>query len=169
MGKSHAAFQVTQTQGTPKGCIGGQWSTHMHAHRTHCIMFSWEVHHAHAVAKWLNYHADGVTVEILLWTIEHANSHSILQCNVLPVPGFIRHTILWQAKCCVEVLSDCWRASSSKRESLQSELNISNIFHDWWSDIWLLQKKSFLSHAGYCYWCSTAFILCLHCERLINC
>ena len=42
-------------------------------------------------------------VEILLWTIEHANNHSKLQCNVLPV---------------------------TSKESLQSELSMPNIFHD---------------------------------------
>ena len=50
------------------------------------------------------------------------------KCNISPVHGIHQayNTIvlyawqsLWQAKHCIEVLSDCWRARLSKEESLQ--------------------------------------------------
>ena len=30
-------------------------------------------------------------VQILLWMIQHANNHSVVQCNISPVMGFVRY------------------------------------------------------------------------------
>ena len=74
-----------------------------------------------------------------------------LQCNVLPITGFVRHTIHICIVCLMKPvtgktlhwnLSDCWRARSSKEESIQSELSMPNIIHDF---IWnLLSFRRFL-------------------------
>ena len=57
--------------------------------------------------------------------MEHANSHSILQCNISPITLYASRS-LWQAKRCIdEVLSNCWRAQLSKEESLQFPMYLS--------------------------------------------
>ena len=38
-------------------------------------------------------HAESI-VEWFLWTIEHTNRSLDIQCNVSPITGFIRHTII---------------------------------------------------------------------------
>ena len=77
-------YMYTCIQTNPQMCscthTHGYHRVHTHS-RTHTRMHAQT--HTHS------------SVEILLWTIEYANSHSKTLMQCLPVTGFVRHTIVY--------------------------------------------------------------------------
>ena len=80
---------------------------------------------------------------ILLWMIEHANSHSktlIQRLKEILQPDEARD----RRNVALKFLSDCWRAQSSKAEFLHQNFSMPNIFHD--SSIY---TEDSMQHAAY--------------------